>query len=111
MSGQREYGNGFGIAGLLIALVCLILVWVLEFSTILAVSIFILNVLGIIFSIIQMRRKNGWIAITGLILNLIALILILLSFFTNYWVGRTFNSLEDQTLNEIDNKMNNLGNQ
>lgn len=66
----KNIGNGFGIAGFVLGLV-----GVLMFG-----YGFLFSLLGLIFSIIQMRKKKTGLSIAGLVLSIIGLAFLILIF-------------------------------
>jgi hypothetical protein len=59
----EEVGEGYGIAGFVLGII--------GFLT--AGGFFIIPLLGLIFSIIQMRKKSTGLSIAGLVLNIIGI--------------------------------------
>lgn len=76
----KEYGNGFGIAGFILGLLSVLLIWFFSPAWILAI-------LGLIFSIIQLKKKKTGLAVAGLVLSIIGIILplILVAAVTLIW--------------------------
>jgi hypothetical protein len=82
---EKEIGNGFGIAGfvlgilplftLLIHIILSILGFYFTPLSILFVISLVLTIPGLIFSIIQIKRKSTGLAIAGLVLNIICIII------------------------------------
>jgi len=67
---QQKKSNGLGIAGFVLALIALFLVWV-------PVLGWILWLLGLIFSFIGVFKKPKGLAIAGLVISLIGIIVLI----------------------------------
>ena len=70
---QQKKSNGLGIAGFVLALIALFLVWV-------PVLGWILWLLGLIFSFIGVFKKPKGLAIAGLVISLIGIIVLIVIF-------------------------------
>jgi hypothetical protein len=90
---EKRVGNGFGIAGFVLGAIPLLVLIIyrlnnplmylsLESASFWLLSI-IFSILGIVFSSIQIKKKKTTLAVTGLILSILALVWIILINFTN----------------------------
>ena len=68
---ERPRGNGFGVAGFVLAVIGLVLCWV-------PVINWVLWALGLIFSIVGMFKAPRGLAICGLIVSLIGIIIMVI---------------------------------
>lgn len=64
----QKDGNGFGIAGFVLGLLSILLFWIWFLGGVIAI-------LGLVFSIIQLRKKKTGLAIAGLVLSIIGILL------------------------------------